>query len=82
MVVVASSIFLLIIIAVMFLNANTIKDNLNRFFKSIAFFIVIVGFVNLFTGSAFILMKKIYKHHQKMKKKSQYGVIETRFVWI
>lgn len=70
MIVVASSLSLLAIVAGMFLYAKTVKDNLNQFFKIVAFFIVIVGFINLFIGSAFIMMEKIYMHHQKMEKKS------------
>lgn len=72
MIIVASSLSLLAIVAGMFLYAKTIKDNLNQFFKIAAYFIIIVGFINLFVGSAFIMMEKIYKHHQKMEK-GNYG---------
>lgn len=67
MIVVASSLSLLAIVAGMFLYAKTIKDNLNQLFKIVSYFIVIVGFLNLFIGSAFIMLEKMYMHHQKME---------------
>lgn len=60
MILVASSLSLLAIVAGMFLYAKTIKEQLNRFFKIVSLFIIIVGFLNLFAGSAFFMMKKIY----------------------
>lgn len=60
MILIASSLSLLAIVAGMFLYAKTIKEELNRFFKIVSLFIIIVGFLNLFAGSAFFMMKKIY----------------------
>lgn len=60
MILVASSLSLLAIVAGMFLYAKTIKEELNRFFKIVSLFIIIVGFLNLFAGSAFFMLKKIY----------------------
>lgn len=70
MILIASSLSLLAIVAGMFLYAKTIKDQLNRLFKIVSFFIIIVGFLNLFAGSAFYIMKKIYRfgiHHRNME---------------
>lgn len=67
MIVVASSLSLLAIVAGMLLYAKTIKDNLNLFFKIVACFIIVMGFLNLFLGSALIVMKEMYMHHQKME---------------
>lgn len=71
MILVASSLSLLAIVAGMFLYAKTIKDELNRFFKIVSLFIIIVGFLNLFAGSAFFMVKGIYKfskyHHNLQK---------------
>ncbi len=72
MIVVASSLSLLAIVAGMFLYAKTIKDNLNLFYKIVASFIIIIGFLNLFVGSAAIMVEKVYKakmHHNKMENK-------------
>lgn len=60
MILIASSLSLLAIVAGMFLYAKTIKEELNRFFKIVSLFIIIVGFLNLFAGSAYFMMKKIY----------------------
>ena len=68
MIVVASSLSLLAVVAGMFLYAKTIKDNLNLFYKIVASFIIIIGFINLFAGSAVIMIEKIYSlkmNHQK-----------------
>jgi hypothetical protein len=67
MIIVASSLSLLAIVAGMFLYAKTLKDNLNLFFKIVSCFIIIVGFLNLFIGSAFMMIEKMYMHHQKME---------------
>ncbi len=72
MIVVASSLSLLAIVAGMLLYAKTIKDGLNLFFKIIALFIIIVGFINLFAGSAVLLIEKVYTtkmNHRKMESK-------------
>lgn len=69
MILVASSLSLLVIAVGMFLYAKTLKENLSRFFKIVALFIVIVGFLNLFVGSAIFMVKKIYMfgaHHHNM----------------
>lgn len=71
MILVASSLSLLAIVAGMFLYAKTIKEELNRFFKIVSLFIIIVGFLNLFAGSAFFMVKGIYKfgaYHHNMEK--------------
>ncbi|MDO9185805.1 MAG: hypothetical protein Q7W13_07320 [Bacteroidia bacterium] len=60
MILIASSLSLLAVVAGMFLYAKTIKEELNRFFKIVSLFIIIVGFLNLFAGSAYFMMKKIY----------------------
>jgi len=60
MILVASSLSLLAIVAGMFLYAKTIKEELNRLFKIVSVFIIIAGFINLFAGCAFFMVKKIY----------------------
>lgn len=86
MILIASSLSLLAIVAGMFLYAKTIKEELNQFFKIVSLFIIIVGFLNLFAGSAFFMMKKIYMvgayyhntgdrgygHHGNKMKKQKY----------
>lgn len=61
MLIVSSSLSLLAIVAGMFLYAKTIKDELNWLFKTVAYFIIIAGFLNLFSGCAFFALKTIYK---------------------
>jgi|GEM_PF-6678597 len=78
MILVASSLSLLAIVAGMFLYAKTIKEELNRLFKIVAFFIIIVGFLNLFVGSAFFIVRKIYLigvhfHNRENCAYGQYG---------
>lgn len=70
MLLISSSLSLIAIVAGMFLYAKAIRDGLSRFFKFVACFIIIVGFLNLFIGHAFFTIKSIYKcgsHHNKMK---------------
>ena len=72
MLLISSSVSLIAIVAGMFLYAKTIKDGLNRFFKFVALFIIIIGFFNFFLAEAFFSVKSIYKyakHHDKMKMK-------------
>ena len=70
MLLIASSISLLAIVAGVFLYAKTIKDNLNRRFKAVACFVVVVGFLNLFAAHAFFTGMCIYKmaaYHNRME---------------
>lgn len=71
MILIASSLSLLAIVAGMFLYAKTIKEELNRLFKIVSFFIIIVGFLNFFAGGAVFVIKKIYMlgaYHHSMGK--------------
>jgi hypothetical protein len=53
---------LLVIIAGMFLLAKTQKENLSNLFKYVSYFVILVGFLNLFGGGAFFVMKKCMQH--------------------
>jgi hypothetical protein len=79
MIILASSLSLLAIVAGMFLYAKTLKENLNQLFKIVSYFIIIVGFINLFVGSAALIIEKIvmHVHHYKMEVDS-YGHHEKK----
>lgn len=62
MILIAASMSLLVIIAGMFLLAKTQKENLSNMFKYVSYFVIIVGFLNLFGGGAFFMAKKCMKH--------------------
>jgi len=62
MILIASSFSLLVIVAGMFLLAKTQKDNLSNFFKYVSYFVILVGFLNLFGGTACMLIHKCMKH--------------------
>jgi len=53
---------LLVIIAGMFLLAKTQKENLSNLFKYVSYFVILAGFLNLFGGGAFFVMKKCMQH--------------------
>lgn len=53
---------LLVIIAGMFLLAKTQKENLSNLFKYVSYFVILVGFLNLFGGGALFMAKKCMKH--------------------
>lgn len=70
MILISTSLSLLVIVAGIFLYAQTIKDNLSRYFKIAACLIITAGVLNLFVGGACYIAKKIYKvgaYHNKMK---------------
>lgn len=62
MILIAASLSLLVIIAGMFLLAKTQKENLSNLFKYVSYFVILVGFLNLFGGGAFFMAKKCMKH--------------------
>ena len=62
MILIAASMSLLVIIAGMFLLAKTQKENLSNLFKYVSYFVILVGFLNLFGGGAFFVMKRCMQH--------------------
>lgn len=62
MILIAASMSLLVIIAGMFLLAKTQKENLSNLFKYVSYFVIIVGFLNLFGGGVLFMAKKCMKH--------------------
>ncbi len=62
MILIASSISLLVIIAGMFLLAKTQKENLSNFFKYVSYFVILAGFLNLFGGGLFFIAKTCIRH--------------------
>ncbi len=62
MILIAASMSLLVIIAGMFLLAKTQKENLSNFFKYVSYFVILVGFLNLFGGGALFMAKKCMRH--------------------
>jgi ABC-type nickel/cobalt efflux system permease component RcnA len=76
MILIASSFSLLVIVAGMFLLAKTQKDGLSNFFKYISYFVIILGFLNLFCGGVHMFMKHCSQHcNSEMKhcKKSKHA---------
>jgi hypothetical protein len=83
MILVASCLSLLVIAAGIFLYSKTIKDELSRFIRIAAYFLIIVGFMNFFAAGALFMAKGIHscfdkgdgmrntcmKHHGKKNKK-------------
>lgn len=63
MILIASSVSLLVIVAGMFLLAKTQKDNLSNLFKYVSYFVIIVGFLNLFYGGIHFIMKQCSRHY-------------------
>jgi len=61
MILIAASMSLLVIVAGMFLLAKTQKENLSNLFKYVSYFIILVGFLNLFGGGAIFMAKKFMK---------------------
>ena len=62
MILIAASMSLLVIIAGMFLLAKTQKENLSNLFKYVSYFVILVGFLNLFGGGAIFMAKKCMSH--------------------
>lgn len=62
MILIAASMSLLVIIAGMFLLAKTQKENLSNLFKYVSYFVILAGFLNLFGGGAFFVVKKCMQH--------------------
>ena len=77
MILIAASFSLLVIVAGMFLLAKTQKDNLSNFFRYVAWFVIIVGFLNFFGGSAIMVvhagMQHMKEHYMMMHKKGKHG---------
>jgi hypothetical protein len=63
MIFITSSFSLLVIVSGMFLLAKTQKDNLSNFFKYVSYFVIIVGFLNLFFGGVHMLMRSFHQHY-------------------
>jgi energy-coupling factor transporter transmembrane protein EcfT len=78
MILIVSSFSLLVIVAGMFLLAKTQKDNLSNFFKYVSYFVIIVGFLNLFAGGVHMILGHFYKqcameYEMQHGKKSKHG---------
>lgn len=58
----AAALSLLVIVAGMFLLAKTQKENLSNMFKYVSYFVVFSGFVILFGGGMFTVVKKCVRH--------------------
>lgn len=64
MILIAASMSLLVIIAGMFLLAKTQKENLSNLFKYVSYFVILIGFLNLFGGGLIFMAKKCMSHCQ------------------
>jgi hypothetical protein len=65
MIIVASLLALLVIVAGMFLLAKTQKEGLSNMFKYVSYFVIGCGFFSLFAGGTIFIISRCMMHMQK-----------------